>query len=100
MSTYDEYYANSTTDLEYFIPDTICVSFSQATMIIMIGKLSGESKAKAMITRTEGKGQNSCQGQSIASETFNEEYNLATSSQHPSGMKRYADTPQKCGDVG
>jgi len=29
MSTYDEFYANATTDLEYFIPDTInCVSFS------------------------------------------------------------------------
>ena len=99
MRTYDEFYANATTDLEYFIPDTInCVSFSQVTMTIMIGKLSGESKAKAMITRTEGKGQNSCQGQSIASETHRE-YNLAKSSQHPTGMKRYADTPQKCGDV-
>ena len=29
MTTYDEFYANSNVDLEYFIQDTIyCVSFS------------------------------------------------------------------------
>ena len=38
-------------------------------MCIMSAKLSGESKVKTMITRTEGLNQNSGQGQSVDRET-------------------------------
>ncbi len=38
-------------------------------MMIISAKLSGESKAKAMITRTEGLGKNLGQGQSVGCET-------------------------------
>ena len=38
-------------------------------MMIISAKLSGKSKAKAMITRTEGLSQNLGQGQSVGRET-------------------------------
>ena len=38
-------------------------------MMIISAKLSGKSKAKAMITRTEGLNQNLSQGQSVGCET-------------------------------
>ena len=79
---------------QHFIPE-IKGSFSQVTMIIIIEELSGNPKCenirqpepKAVLSTVRGRAQKV------------KRYNPSKSPQLLTEQKRYADTPQKCGDV-
>ena len=84
----------TTTTAAKFIPE-FDRTFSQVTMIIMIAELSGEPKCnsirqsepKAAFSAVRGRAQ------------MVKRYNPSKSPRLLTEQKRYADTPQKCGDV-